>query len=27
LWKQELDRQADVTHTTFAWEIKYIVKS
>jgi len=27
LWKQELGRQADVTHTTFAWEIKYIVKS
>lgn len=25
-WKQELDRQADVTHTTFPWEIKYIVK-
>ena len=22
LWKQELDRQADVTHTTFAWKIK-----
>ena len=27
LWKQELDRQADVTHTTFAWEIKYTVIS
>ena len=27
LWKQELDRQADVTHNTFAWGIKYIVKS
>ena len=26
LWKQELDRQADVTHTTFPWEIKYIIK-
>ena len=26
LWKQELYRQADVTHTTFPWEIKYIVK-
>ena len=23
-WKQELDRQADVKHTTFPWEIKYI---
>ena len=27
LWKQECDRQVDVTHTTFAWEIKCIVKS
>ena len=26
LWKQKLYRQADVTHTTFPWEIKYIVK-
>lgn len=24
LWKQELDRQAYVTHTTSAWEIKYM---
>jgi len=27
LWKQELDRQADVTHSTFAWKISYIMKS
>ena len=27
LWKHKLDRQADVTHTTFAWEIKYTVIS
>ena len=26
LWKQELNRQDDVAHTTFPWEIKYIVK-
>ena len=26
LWKQELDRQADVRHSTFPWEIKYIFK-
>ena len=27
LWKQELGRQADVTHITFVWETKYIFKS
>ena len=26
LWKQDLIRQDDVAHTTFPWEIKYIVK-
>ena len=24
MWRQELDRQAEVTHTTFAWGVKYI---
>ena len=25
LWRQELDRQANVTYITFVWEVKYIV--